>query len=170
MGLRHRAQELLEGAPDHCTAFTKMMPDGNVFDTNSWCCFWALVVRRDICHRRGLRDPNANCPGQFGSNTDFGFNGNGIGFNETTHVDLTTRPKSTAYGSPTARRQPNRTACSIQEFYEYCSLRQHRHIPQRLPHYRRQHRRNRPPRHELQPLSSLHLQRQGSEDARLHRL
>lgn len=43
-------------------------------------------------------------------------------------------------------------------------------IQTQLPHYRRQHRRNRPPRHELQPLRPLHLQRQGSEDARLYRL
>ena len=61
---------------DHCTAFTKMMADHNVFWThNSWCCFWAQSCAVTYVIGDDFVTQNANCPGQFGSNTDFGFNG-----------------------------------------------------------------------------------------------
>lgn len=109
--------------PDHCTAFTKMMPDHNVFWThNSWCCFWAQSCAVTYVIGEDFVTQNANCPGQFGSNTDFGFNGNGIGFNETTHVDLYDKTKLDgiflAYRSAAAEQ----FAHSIQEFYDYCKL------------------------------------------------
>lgn len=108
---------------DHCTAFTKMMPDHNVFWThNSWCCFWAQSCAVTYVIGDDFVTQNANCPGQFGSNTDFGFNGNGIGFNETTHVDLYDKTKLDgiflAYRSAAAEQFSH----SIQEFYEYCKL------------------------------------------------
>ncbi len=109
--------------PDHCTAFTKLMPDRNVFWThNSWCCFWAQSCAVTYCIGDDFVTQNANCQGQFGSNTDFGFNGNGIGFNETTHVDLYDEPKVNgiwlAYRSAAAEQ----FARTIDEFYDYCSL------------------------------------------------
>lgn len=108
---------------EHCTAFTKMMPDHNVFWThNSWCCFWAQSCAVTYVIGDDFVTQNANCPGQFGSNTDFGFNGNGIGFNETTHVDLYDKTKLDgiflAYRSAAAEQFSH----SIQEFYEYCKL------------------------------------------------
>ena len=109
--------------PDHCTAFTKKMDDGNIFWThNSWCCFWAQSCAVTYCIGEDFVTQNANCPGQFGSNTDFGFNGNGIGFNETTHVDLYDKTKVDgiwlAYRSAAAEQFSH----SIQEFYDYCKL------------------------------------------------
>lgn len=109
--------------PDHCTAFTKMMPDRNVFWThNSWCCFWAQSCAVTYVIGEDFVTQNANCPGQFGSNTDFGFNGNGIGFNETTHVDLYDKTKLNgiflAYRSAAAEQFSH----SIPEFYDYCKL------------------------------------------------
>lgn len=108
---------------DHCTAFTKMMPDHNVFWThNSWCCFWAQSCAVTYVIGEDFVTQNANCPGQFGSNTDFGFNGNGIGFNETTHVDLYDKTKIDgiflAYRSAAAEQFSH----SIREFYDYCKL------------------------------------------------
>ena len=106
-----------------CTSFTKIMPDHNVFWThNSWCCFWAQSCAVTYCIGSDFVTQNANCPGQFGSNTDFGFNGNGIGFNETTHVDLYNEPKVNgiwlAYRSAAAEQ----FARNIDEFYEFCSM------------------------------------------------
>lgn len=108
---------------DHCTAFTKMMPDHNVFWThNSWCCFWAQSCAVTYVIGEDFVTLNANCPGQFGSNTDFGFNGNGIGFNETTHVDLYDKTKIDgiflAYRSAAAEQFSH----TIREFYDYCKL------------------------------------------------
>lgn len=109
--------------PDHCTAFTKMMPDHNVFWThNSWCCFWAQSCAVTYVIGEDFVTQNANCPGQFGSNTDFGFNGNGIGFNETTHVDLYDKTRLDgiflAYRSAAAEQFSH----NIREFYDYCRL------------------------------------------------
>lgn len=106
-----------------CTSFTKIMPDYNVFWThNSWCCFWAQSCAVTYCIGADFVTQNANCPGQFGSNTDFGFNGNGIGFNETTHVDLYNEPKVNgiwlAYRSAAAEQ----FARNIDEFYDFCSM------------------------------------------------
>ncbi len=106
-----------------CTSFTKILPDHNVFWThNSWCCFWAQSCAVTYCIGSDFVTQNANCPGQFGSNTDFGFNGNGIGFNETTHVDLYNEPKVNgiwlAYRSAAAEQ----FARNIDEFYDFCSM------------------------------------------------
>ncbi|MDO5396190.1 MAG: hypothetical protein Q4F07_09560 [Bacteroidales bacterium] len=109
--------------PDHCTAFTKIMPDGNVFWThNSWCCFWAQSCAVTYCIGEDFVTQNANCPGQFGSNTDFGFNGNGIGFNETTHVDLYNEPKVLGIWLTYRSAAAEQFARSIQDFYDYISL------------------------------------------------
>ena len=112
-----------EEKPDHCTAFTKMMPDGNVFWThNSWCCFWAQSCAVTYCIGDDFVTQNANCPGQFGSNTDFGFNGNGIGFNETTHVDLYNEPKVLGVWLTYRSAAAEQFSKTIDEFYDYCSL------------------------------------------------
>ena len=109
--------------PDHCTAFTKMMPDGNVFWThNSWCCFWAQSCAVTYVIGEDFVTQNANCPGQFGSNTDFGFNGKGIGFNETTHVDLYDKTHLDGVFLAWRSAAAEQFAGSIQEFYDYCTL------------------------------------------------
>lgn len=108
---------------DHCTAFTKMMPDRNVFWThNSWCCFWAQSCAVTYVIGEDFVTQNANCPGQFGSNTDFGFNGNGIGFNETTHVDLYDKTKLDGIFLAYRTAAAEQFAHNIQEFYDYCKL------------------------------------------------
>ena len=109
--------------PDHCTAFTKIMPDGNVFWThNSWCCFWAQSCAVTYCIGEDFVTQNANCPGQFGSNTDFGFNGNGIGFNETTHVDLYDKTKIKGIWLTYRSAAAEQFAHTIDEFYDIISI------------------------------------------------
>lgn len=100
-----------------------MMPDGEVFWThNSWCCFWAQSCAVTYCIGEDFVTQNANCPGQFGSNTDFGFNGNGIGFNETTHVDLYDKTRVAGIWLTYRSAAAEQFARNITEFYEYCSL------------------------------------------------
>lgn len=123
MGYGTAPKSTSKDRPDHCTAFTKMMPDGNVFWThNSWCCFWAQSCAVTYCIGDDFVTQNANCPGQFGSNTDFGFNGNGIGFNETTHVDLYDKTRVAGVWLTYRSAAAEQFARSIPEFYEYCSL------------------------------------------------
>ena len=109
--------------PDHCTAFTKIMPDGNVFWThNSWCCFWSQSCAITYCIGEDFVTQNANCQGQFGSNTDFGFNGNGIGFNETTHVDLYDKTKIKGIWLTYRSAAAEQFARTIDEFYDIISI------------------------------------------------
>ena len=109
--------------PDHCTAFTKVMPDGNVFWThNSWCCFWSQSCAITYCIGEDFVTQNANCQGQFGSNTDFGFNGNGIGFNETTHVDLYDKTKIKGIWLTYRSAAAEQFARNIDEFYDIISM------------------------------------------------
>lgn len=116
--LHHRTDK-----QEHCTAFTKKMADGNVFWThNSWCCFWAQSCAVTYCIGDDFVTQNANCPGQFGSNTDFGFNGHGIGFNETTHVDLYDKTKVLGIWLTYRSAAAEQFARTIDEFYEYCKL------------------------------------------------
>ncbi|MCH5237123.1 MAG: hypothetical protein J1E95_04915, partial [Muribaculaceae bacterium] len=65
---------------------------------------------------------NANCPGQFGSNTDFGFNGNGLGFNETTHVDLYDKTKIKGIWLTYRSAAAEQFAHNIDEFYDIISI------------------------------------------------
>ncbi len=123
MGYGTAKKSTSKDKPDHCTAFTKMMPDGEVFWThNSWCCFWAQSCAVTYCIGDDFVTQNANCQGQFGSNTDFGFNGNGIGFNETTHVDLYDEPKVLGVWLTYRSAAAEQFARTIDEFYDYCSL------------------------------------------------
>ncbi len=109
--------------PDHCTAFVKKMPDGNIFWThNSWCCFWAQSCAVTYVIGDDFVTQNANCPGQFGSNTDFGFNGKGLGFNETTHVDLYDKTRIDGVFLAWRSAAAEQFAGSIDEFYDYCTL------------------------------------------------
>ena len=109
--------------PDHCTAFTKIMPDGNVFWThNSWCCFWSQSCAITYVIGDDFVTQNANCQGQFGSNTDFGFNGNGIGFNETTHVDLYDKTKIKGLWLTYRSAAAEQFARTIDEFYDIISI------------------------------------------------
>lgn len=109
--------------PDHCTAFTKIMPDGNVFWThNSWCCFWAQSCAVTYCIGDDFVTQNANCQGQFGSNTDFGFNGHGLGFNETTHVDLYDKTKIKGIWLTYRSAAAEQFAHNIDEFYQIISI------------------------------------------------
>ena len=118
-----KKSEAKESKSDHCTAFTRMMPDGDVFWThNSWCCFWAQSCAVTYVIGDDFVTQNANCQGQFGSNTDFGFNGNGIGFNETTHVDLYNEPKVLGVWLTYRSAAAEQFSRTIDEFYEYCSL------------------------------------------------
>lgn len=123
MGYGTAKKSTSKDRPDHCTAFTKMMPDGDVFWThNSWCCFWAQSCAVTYCIGEDFVTQNANCPGQFGSNTDFGFNGNGIGFNETTHVDLYDKTRVAGVWLTYRSAAAEQFARTIPEFYDYCKL------------------------------------------------
>ncbi len=108
---------------DHCSAFVKFADDGEIYIThNSWCGYYAqsCAVTYVICD--DFITQNAYSQGQFGSNTDFGFNKNGIGFNETTHAHLYNESKQDGIWLCWRAALAEMFATSIQEFYEYVSI------------------------------------------------
>ncbi len=84
----------IQNKSDHCSAFLKRMPDGEIYMThNCWSGFLSQTHTISYCINGTFITQNTYCPGEFGSNTDFGFNGNGICFNETTHLADHIEPK-----------------------------------------------------------------------------
>ena len=108
---------------DHCTAFVKKLPDGEVvWAHNSWCCFWSQSCAVSYFIADDFVTQNSLCQGQIGSNTDFGFNGHGLGFNETTHVDLYSEPRVDGLWLAWRSAAAEQFAETIEEFYEYISI------------------------------------------------
>lgn len=71
--------------PESCSAFVKRTEDDIYWTHNSWCGFLTQSCAVHYVIGDEFISQNAYCPGQFGSNMDFGFNKYGVCFNETTH-------------------------------------------------------------------------------------
>ena len=112
-----------ESTNDHCTAYVKYMPDGEIYWThNSWMCYYNNSCAVSYVIGDDFVTQNATCQGQFGSNTDFGFNKHGIGFNETTHVNFFNKPKTLGIWIVWRSAAAEHFASSIEEFYEYLAM------------------------------------------------
>ena len=109
--------------PGHCTGFVKKMEDGEIFWVHtSWCCFFAQSCAITYVIGDDFLTQNAFCPGQFGSNTDFGFNGHGIGFNETTETYFYNESKTLGIWLTWRAAAAECFAKSIDEFYDYVTI------------------------------------------------
>lgn len=119
--------------PDHCSAFVKRTGDDILWTHNSWCGFLtqSMTISYSIYgydyykkeeDRIEFITQNSYCPGQFGSNMDFGFNRYGICFNETTHRYTIGKPKTDAIWLCWRAAVAEMFAKSIDEFYEYISM------------------------------------------------
>lgn len=116
-------QECRHLKPGHCSGFVKKMPDGQIFWTHtSWCCFFAQTCAITYVIGDDFLTQNSFCPGQFGSNTDFGFNGHGIGFNETTETYFYNESKTLGIWLTWRAAAAESFAKSIDEFYEYVTI------------------------------------------------
>ena len=108
---------------DHCSAFVKYAEDGEIYLThNSWCGYYAQTCATTYVIGDDFITQNAYSQGQFGSNTDFGFNKYGIGFNETTHAHLYNESKQDGIWLCWRAALAEMFSTSIQEFYDYVSI------------------------------------------------
>lgn len=106
-----------------CSGFVKKLPDGEIYLTHtSWCSFFAQTCAITYVVGEDFLTQNAFCPGQFGSNTDFGFNGHGIGFNETTETYFYNESKTLGLWLTWRAAAAESFAKSIDEFYDYVKL------------------------------------------------
>ncbi|MDE5876556.1 MAG: hypothetical protein K2H47_03560 [Muribaculaceae bacterium] len=109
--------------PGRCSGFVKRMEDGEIFWTHtSWCCLMAQSCAMTYVIGTDFLTQNTFCPGQFGSNTDFGFNGHGIGFNETTETYFYNESKTLGIWMTWRAAAAEAFARSIDEFYDYVTI------------------------------------------------
>ena len=113
----------LKWRPGDCSGFVKKMDNGEIFWAHtSWCCFMAQTCAVTYVIGEDFLTQNSFCPGQFGSNTDFGFNGHGIGFNETTETYFYNESKTLGIWLTWRAAAAEMFATSIDDFYEYVKL------------------------------------------------
>ena len=108
---------------EHCSAFVKIADDGEIFIThNSWCGFYVMSCAVSYTIGDDFVTQNSICQGQFGSNTDFGFNKNGICFNETTHLYSYNESKEIGIWLTWRAAAAEQFSTSIQDFYDIVSI------------------------------------------------
>lgn len=121
--LHDEDKNTLKWKPGDCSGFVKKMPDGQIFWAHtSWCCFMAQTCAMTYVIGSDFLTQNSFCPGQFGSNTDFGFNGHGIGFNETTETYFYNESKTLGIWLTWRAAAAESFARSIDEFYDYVKI------------------------------------------------
>ena len=107
----------------HCSGFVKKLDNGEILWAHtSWCCLMAQSCAVTYCIGDDFLTQNCFCPGQFGSNTDFGFNGHGIGFNETTETYFYNESKIDGVWITWRAAAAEGFARSIDEFYDYITI------------------------------------------------
>lgn len=118
---------------DHCSAFLKRTENDIYWTHNSWCGYLSqshtitYLIRNDNSDEDERKNvdfitQNSYCPGQFGSNMDFGFNGHGICFNETTHRYAYNKSQETGVWLCWRAAAAEMFAQSIEDFYNYITI------------------------------------------------
>lgn len=116
-------QEDLRMKPGNCSGFVKKLPSGQILWAHtSWCCLMAQTCAMTYVIGDDFLTQNSFCPGQFGSNTDFGFNKHGIGFNETTETYFYNESKTLGIWLTWRAAAAEMFAKSIDEFYQYVTI------------------------------------------------
>lgn len=109
--------------PGRCSGFVTRLDNGEIlWSHTSWCCFFAQSCAVTYVIGEDFLTQNSFCPGQFGSNTDFGFNGHGIGFNETTETYFYNESKTLGLWLTWRAAAAEAFATSIDDFYDYVTL------------------------------------------------
>ena len=109
--------------PSRCSGFVRKLENGEIIWAHtSWCCVYSQTCAVTYVIGDDFLTQNCYCQGQFGSNTDFGFNGHGIGFNETTETYNVTVPKTLGVWITWRAAAAEHFAKSIDEFYDYCMI------------------------------------------------
>lgn len=109
--------------PGNCSGFVHKLDDGEIYWAHtSWCCLMAQTCAMTYVIGSDFLTQNSFCPGQFGSNTDFGFNGHGIGFNETTETYFYNESKTLGIWLTWRAAAAEMFSKSIDDFYGYVTL------------------------------------------------
>lgn len=109
-------------APSKCSAFMKKTEEDFYFAHNSWSCYLDQSMVYSYYIAGEYITFNGNSPGVITSLMDFGYNGNGIAFIETTHHNTYSEPKTKALWMFMRAAIAENFAQDLDEFYELVSL------------------------------------------------
>lgn len=116
------SKEALGKEPSRCTAFMKKTEDDMYFAHNTWSCFLDESMVYSYYVAGDYVTFNGNSPGIVTSLSDFGYNGNGIGFLETTHDSTYTEPKVDSLWMFMRAAIAENFAEDLDDFYQMVSL------------------------------------------------
>jgi hypothetical protein len=115
--------DVLDNMPlSKCSAFVKKTENDILLTHNTWSGFLDQSMAATYWVNGDFITFNAVSPGLFASTTDFGYNGKGIIFNETTHHATYTEPKTDALWMLWRAALAEQFAGSLDEFYNLVSL------------------------------------------------
>jgi len=105
-----------------CSAFVKRIGDDIYLTHNTWSSFLDQSMVLTYAINDTILTMNPAYPGLIASTTDFGYNNQGIIFNETTHHNTYTEAKTDALWMLWRAALAEQFAGSLDEFYAYVSL------------------------------------------------
>ncbi|MCP4576374.1 MAG: hypothetical protein GY846_08855 [Deltaproteobacteria bacterium] len=105
-----------------CSAFVKKTADDIFITHNSWSGFLTQTTVMNYYIKDMFISQNAYSQGLIASNTDFGYTGNGLMYNETTAYARYTEPKIEALWMFMRSALAENFASTIDEFFGYMSL------------------------------------------------
>ncbi len=108
--------------PSRCTAFMKKTKDDMYFAHNTWSSFLDQSMVYSYYISGEYITFNGNSPGIVTSLTDFGYNGHGIAFLETTHDNTYTEPKIESLWMFMRAAIAENFAENLDDFYNMVSL------------------------------------------------
>lgn len=105
-----------------CSAFVKKVPGDIIITHNSWSGYLSQSMAMNLYVNDTFVTFNALSPGLVSSLTDFGYNNQGIMFNETTHHATTGTPNIRSLWMLWRAALAEQFAGSLDEFFRYVSL------------------------------------------------
>jgi len=107
---------------DKCSAFLKRTGNDIILTHNTWAGFLSQTMVMSLVVNHDFLTVNGYAPGLIASNTDFGYNGRGILFNETTHRASRMEPKATGLWIFWRAALAQQFSGSLDDFFRYISL------------------------------------------------
>jgi len=120
--LPNYAPEDIVKKPNKCSAFVKSTADDIFLAHNSWKSFLDQSQALTLWINGDYITVNTGSPGFLSSGVDFGYNNQGIIFNETTHNATYNEPKVDALWMFWRAALAEQFATSIDEYFDYVSL------------------------------------------------
>lgn len=105
-----------------CSAFVKRTGTEIFIAHNNWNGYLSQTMAHTLAVNNTFMTFNAMAPGMIASYTDFGYNKQGMLFNETTHHATYSEPKVDALWMFARAALAEQFASSLDEFYQYLSL------------------------------------------------